>query len=73
MHGAGFEPARLSTYELESYPLDHSGIRADQYYAIDIFILIVVFKSLSCLYSGTHDNDLNISYPCDLYSKIWVT
>jgi hypothetical protein len=25
MSRAGFEPARLASYELESYPLDHSG------------------------------------------------
>ncbi len=26
MRGAGFEPARVSTVELKSTPLDHSGI-----------------------------------------------
>ena len=26
MHRVGFEPTRLSPYELESYPLAHSGI-----------------------------------------------
>ena len=28
MHGVGFEPTRLSPYDLKSYPLDHSGIHA---------------------------------------------
>ena len=28
MHRTGFEPARLAPYELESYPLDHSGTYA---------------------------------------------
>ena len=28
MHEVGFEPTSLSTYDLKSYPLDHSGIRA---------------------------------------------
>ena len=28
LHGVGFEPTRLSPYDLKSYPLDHSGIRA---------------------------------------------
>lgn len=30
LHGVGFEPTRLSTAELESAPLDHSGIRASR-------------------------------------------
>lgn len=25
MYWVGFEPTRLTSYELESYPLDHSG------------------------------------------------
>ena len=25
MSGVGFEPTRLSPYDLKSYPLDHSG------------------------------------------------
>ena len=28
MPGVGFEPTRLSPYDLKSYPLDHSGIPA---------------------------------------------
>ena len=28
MLGVGFEPTRLSPYDLKSYPLDHSGIPA---------------------------------------------
>ena len=28
MREVGFEPTNLSIYELESYPLDRSGIRA---------------------------------------------
>ena len=28
MHWVGFEPTRLSPYELESYPLDRSGTNA---------------------------------------------
>lgn len=28
LHWVGFEPTRLASYELESYPLDHSGTNA---------------------------------------------
>ncbi len=28
MHWVGFEPTRLTPYELESHPLDHSGTNA---------------------------------------------
>ena len=28
LHEVGFEPTRLSPYDLESHPLDHSGIHA---------------------------------------------
>ena len=28
LHRVGFEPTRLSPYDLKSYPLDHSGIHA---------------------------------------------
>ena len=31
MHEVGFEPTSLSTVELKSTPLDHSGIRAKIY------------------------------------------
>ena len=29
MHGVGFEPTRANTAELETAPLDHSGIHAE--------------------------------------------
>ena len=39
IHGVGFEPTRLSTVELKSTPLDHSGIRALIKFATNSFNL----------------------------------
>ena len=43
MLGVGFEPTRLTPYDLKSYPLDHSGIPAlkNQLLLIDTYIIFI--------------------------------
>jgi hypothetical protein len=42
MYGVGFEPTSLSTVELESTPLNHSGIHTYIYIQRDLFKLYLI-------------------------------
>ena len=44
MHRVGFEPTKLSLSELESDPLDHSGIYALYYIYNNLFKLFLINK-----------------------------
>ena len=49
LHWVGFEPTRLSPYELESYPLDHSGTNANKKMNRNLLFLLYICIKI-CLY-----------------------
>lgn len=53
VHATGFEPARPQPIELESNPLDHSGIHASRHRFLLRVKWAPILKSVSCIDVGT--------------------